>query len=689
MKECFRVPMIALLFVTFLAGAVQLRADNPDKLDDRYRQWLDLVHYIITPIERKVFLSLNSDKERDALIDLFWKQRDPTKGTPENEFKLEHQKRFNYANQYFKFGSPIPGWKTDRGRIYILLGPPTSEEEVITNGLHPVLIWDYFGNPENGLPTAYQVVFYKRNGYGQYRLYLPTVDGPQALLTTDSHTTSSTDYEALYKKVKEYNTTVAEVSLSLIPGEKTNGYSPSLQAPLLLARIFDLPQRRINSTYARNFLNYKGIVDVNVVTNYVNSSNELTLLRDPILQTHFLHFAFRPERLSVDFSDERDRYYFNYELTVVLRTKGKEDQEVFKYTKNFPVYATKDDLDTRLSRGVVIADYFPVAPGEYTLSAVLQNSVNREISYFDRNVTVPPVNPEAPRLYGPLLSHGVQPVGDPGFGAYRMVDRNVSIDPGNGFGMKDPINLVFSVFRGKSSIPMKVKIRVFNEQEYRPYSREYLVDVPAGKKDWIHGLEIENPGNGAYFVSLALVGAAEVVLDTRETRLEVAPREQVFHPPVVSKRLASDRTFLFDMMLADQYARTNRPGPAEKHYEAALAARPDFPPLIKSYAAFLLTAGKPGRLLEIIPPLRENRRYVFDYHALRGKALHIRGENFQAVEALLEANKLYDSDTSVLNALGAALANTGNREEARKALEASLKLNPEQPGVRRMLDSLK
>ena len=122
---------------------------------------------------------------------------------------------------------------------------------------------------------------------------------------------------------------------------RQSGGSTSV-TPEKALRIFDLPQRRINSTYARNFLNYKGIVDVNVVTNYVNSSNELTLLRDPILQTHFLHFAFRPERLSVDFSDERDRYYFNYELTVVLRTKGKEDREVFKYTKNFPVYATKE-----------------------------------------------------------------------------------------------------------------------------------------------------------------------------------------------------------------------------------------------------------------------------------------------------------------------------------------------------------
>ena len=680
---------LALIVAWGSMAPAALAAEKQVKLDDRYQQWLDLVHYIITPMERKVFLSLKSDKERDALIDLFWKQRDPTQGTPENEFRKEHEQRFAYANKYFRFGTPIPGWKTDRGRIYILLGPPVSQEEVITGGLQPVLIWDYFGNAQNGLPTGFRIVFYKRGGMGRYRLYLPTVDGPQALLTTQSHTIDSTNYKALYDAIKEYNTTVAEVSLSLIPGEQLNGFSPSLQAPLLISRIYDLPKRRINATYARNFLNYKGIVDVNVVTNYVNSRCDLTLLRDPILKTHFLHFSFLPERLSVDFSEERDSYYFNFELTVVLRTPDDRGSEVFKYSKNFPVYASEEELNTRLAKGIVVADYFPVAPGEYTFSAVLQNSVNREISYFDRRVTVPPVTEAAPRLYGPLLSHRIMPVADPGFGAYRMVNQHVSIDPEGSFGMQEPVHLFFSVFRGQAKTPFKARITVTNEQEFRPYSREYMVDVPDDKEVWNCLREIDNPGNGAYRVRVVLLGAANAVLDSRETRMAVAPRDQVFHPPVASKRLAADKAFLFDMMLAEQFANTNRAQAAIDHYEAALSRQPQFPPLIKAYAGFLVTQRRPDRLLEIIPPLRKDRKYLFDYYALRGKALHVRGDNVQAVQALLEANKLYDSDTSVLNALGAALANTGDKAEARKALEASLRLNPEQAAVRSMLERLK
>ena len=661
-------------------------------LDKKYSDWLDVVDYIITPLERKVFLSLNSNRERDALMELFWNQRDPTLGTPENEFKEEHMRRFQYANRYFRFGSPVPGWKTDRGRIHILLGPAVSVEEVITNGLHPVLIWDYFGNPENGLPTGFRVVFYKRSGSGQYRIYMPTIDGPQALLTTQSHTISPTDYQALYEAVKEYSTTVADVSLSLIPGEQRSGYSPSLQGAFLMSRIYDLPKRSINATYARNFMKYKGIVNVDVVTNYVNSRCEVLLTRDPVLRTHFLHFAFLPERLSVDFSPDRNQYYFNYELTVVLRRKGKsgdgKEAEVFKYTKNFPFYTTEADLNTRLSQGMVVADYMPVVPGEYTFSAVLQNSVNREITYFDRDIRVP-ASEEVPRLFGPVLSYRVEPVSDPDFGPFRVVDRLISIDPRGTFGMKEPLKLFFSVSRGGAQGALRARIKVANDQEHRAYAREYTATIPADKSFMNLTREIENPGNGEFTVTVILEGRSGTVLDSREIPLAISPLEQVVHPPVLAKRLSVQRAFMFDMMQATQYQHTDRPEAATRYFEAALKRKADFSPLIKAYAAFLLEVRRPQRLMEIIQPLKDRDEDAFEFHALRGKALYLQGDHVQAVQALLEANRLYDSDTSVLNALGAALANTGNIPEARNALEASLKLNPGQKQVKAQLDRLK
>jgi GWxTD domain-containing protein len=92
------------------------------ELETPYKRWLnEEVTYIITDEERKVFKSLATDDEREQFIEQFWLRRDPTPDTEENEYREEHYRRIAYANE--RFASGIPGWKTDRGRIYIEYGP--------------------------------------------------------------------------------------------------------------------------------------------------------------------------------------------------------------------------------------------------------------------------------------------------------------------------------------------------------------------------------------------------------------------------------------------------------------------------------------------------------------------------------------------------------------------------------------
>jgi GWxTD domain-containing protein len=93
------------------------------ELSKTYKKWLDEdVRWIIAEDEQKAFKLLSNDEERDQFIEAFWQRRDPTPDTEENEFKEEHYRRIAYANEHFAAG--IPGWKSDRGRIYIMYGPP-------------------------------------------------------------------------------------------------------------------------------------------------------------------------------------------------------------------------------------------------------------------------------------------------------------------------------------------------------------------------------------------------------------------------------------------------------------------------------------------------------------------------------------------------------------------------------------
>src|ERR1700761_4600578 len=93
------------------------------ELSKTYKKWLDEdVVYIITDEEKSAFKQLSNDEERDQFIEAFWQRRDPTPDTEENEFKEEHYRRIAYANEHYAAG--IPGWKTDRGHMYIVFGPP-------------------------------------------------------------------------------------------------------------------------------------------------------------------------------------------------------------------------------------------------------------------------------------------------------------------------------------------------------------------------------------------------------------------------------------------------------------------------------------------------------------------------------------------------------------------------------------
>jgi GWxTD domain-containing protein len=123
--------LAGLVATTVAAGQGKRNAKLGNRLREElatpYRTWLDNdVAYIITDSERAAFNRLRTDEEREQFVEQFWLRRDPTPDTAENEAKEEHYRRIAYANE--RFASGIPGWKTDRGRVYIRFGPPDEIE---------------------------------------------------------------------------------------------------------------------------------------------------------------------------------------------------------------------------------------------------------------------------------------------------------------------------------------------------------------------------------------------------------------------------------------------------------------------------------------------------------------------------------------------------------------------------------
>ena len=156
------------------------RNEKPE-LKRAYKDWLDKdVTYIITDEERKAFKKLETDEERERFIEEFWRRRDPDPDTDENEYREEYYERIAYANEHYASG--IPGWKTDRGRIYIVYGKPDEIETHPAGGAYQRESYEGGGSTSTypferwfyryleGVGSGIEIEFVDPTGSGEYRI---------------------------------------------------------------------------------------------------------------------------------------------------------------------------------------------------------------------------------------------------------------------------------------------------------------------------------------------------------------------------------------------------------------------------------------------------------------------------------------------------------------------------------------
>jgi TonB family protein len=152
-------------------GSPDVQSQKPGeaaKKLNRYSKWLNEdVVYIINDDEKAAFLALPTDEERDNFIERFWEKRNPSPGAAENEFKEEHYRRIAYANEHFQ--TTIPGWRTPRGQLYIVYGPPDNIESHPEGtprvyGSGPAEVWTYNHLPPDGESVSFTVASLKSGG---------------------------------------------------------------------------------------------------------------------------------------------------------------------------------------------------------------------------------------------------------------------------------------------------------------------------------------------------------------------------------------------------------------------------------------------------------------------------------------------------------------------------------------------
>lgn len=677
------------LFILLSGGLVSQTKISEKDLPQQYQEWLKLVSYIIQPVERDVFMRLVNNRDRDIFIETFWKQRDPTPGTPENEYKDEIIKRFQYVNQNFGRGrgTTREGWRTDMGRIHMVLGPPQSIERFEASiGLAPCQSWTYYGDARKGLPPQFILLFYQRGGIGEYKLYDPVSDGPARLLLDQKKITDPMDYEAMYEMILDIQPTLAEVAITRIPGEYNYDFSPSPRNNILLADILESPKKDVNASYATHFLDYKGIVSTEYMTNFVESNATTDLIRDPMTGLQFLHFSIAPSNVSVDYYVPKSQYFCSYQVSVSLRVG---DNIIFQYTRDFPIYIPDKNIERIRANGIAVEDSFPITEGKFKLIVLITNSVGKEFSILEKDVIVP-ADSGLPRIGGPYVGYRFETYQKEIHVPFKVMDKKLIVDPRKTFGAADEITYLFNVENLTEELRAggEARIRIRGLRKEKPVEKSFsvrLAGYPFGRVLTItQALPAKDLDPDYYELTVSLFAAGGKVLDEKKDTFIVTPNAAMGHPIANAKGFALANQFLYSYMLAQQEQKLGRPDKAKVLFEKAFNLNPDYKEGVVMYTHFLTEVKDFDRALELVERLRGDEKRQFEYFSLRGKALLGKKQYADALVSLTEANKMYNSDIQVLNALGTCYWRMGQKQKALEALNASLKLDPNQAEIKKL-----
>ncbi|HUQ90986.1 MAG TPA: GWxTD domain-containing protein [Bryobacteraceae bacterium] len=356
------------------------------ELETPYRKWLNEdVTYIITDEERKALKNMNTDDEREQFIEAFWLRRDPTPDTQENEFKEEHYRRIAYANE--RFASGIPGWKADRGRIYITFGPPDEiedhpsggsyerpyEEGGGTTSTYPFAKWRY--RWIEGIGSDIIIEFVDTTMTGEYRMTMDPSEKDALLMVPNAGLTLMEQMGMASKTDRFSRTDGTRLGTGTQPLPNRMNQFERLQQFALLqkppaAKFKDL-EAAVNSTIRFNLLPMQVRADFMKLTN----------------STILSQFTIKLEKKDLQYKQKDGVSQGVVNIYARITSMARRVVNVFEdvVTVEFPMELTQEAVKT----ASVYQKSVPLPPGTYRLNVVVKDINGGNMNNYEMALHVP------------------------------------------------------------------------------------------------------------------------------------------------------------------------------------------------------------------------------------------------------------------------------------------------------------
>ncbi len=400
-----------------------------NELETPWRKWLNEdVAYIITDGERNAFRQLTTDEERAQFVEQFWLRRDPTPGTVENEYKEEHYRRIAYVNEHFS--SDLPGWKTDRGRIYIMFGPPDERDEHPNGGTYsrpaaegggqtttfPFEDWRYRYIEGVGHDITIEFVDTRMNG--QYHMTMDPSEKDALKYIPGVGTPAAPANQNQFERLNQF------VQLQQPPAVKFKELEDAIGKPItytvlpMLARLDRL---------------------------WVTQS------------TAMMNISVQFETRDLHFQSDGTKRWATVNILGRISTMTRRPVMTFEY----PLVVHSDD-----GPHAVFQKQAPLAPGRYRLDLVANDVAGGTMNKFETALEVPEFNMAGLSSSSLILADSIEKIPAKTIGAGMFVIGDVKVHPhlGNAFTSDEAVGFYLQVY---NFMPAPATQKPFGSIEYR------------------------------------------------------------------------------------------------------------------------------------------------------------------------------------------------------------------------------
>jgi GWxTD domain-containing protein len=388
------------------------------ELETPYRKWLNEdVSYIITDEERTAFKRMSTDEEREQFIEQFWLRRDPTPDSQENEFKEEHYRRIAYSNE--RYASGIPGWKTDRGRIYIAFGPPDEieshpsggtyerpiEEGGGTTSTYPFEKWRY--RWIEGIGTDVNIEFVDPTMTGEYRMTMDPSEKDALLYVPNAGLTMYEQLGMASKTDRFSRTDGTRLGTGNMPlPSRMNQFErlqqfANLQKPPSI-KFKDL-EAAVSSTIKYNMLPVRVRADYLRMTNSTIMTNVTALL----------------EKRDLQFQDKEGVSKGIVNIYGRITSMARRVVNVFEDVVTVEV--PSELLQEAIKGSSIYQKSIPLPPGTYRLNLVIKDIVSGNMTNYEMALSVPRYEDETLGMSSIILADLIEKVPSRSLGTGQFV----------------------------------------------------------------------------------------------------------------------------------------------------------------------------------------------------------------------------------------------------------------------------